>query len=374
MKILILAWAIILLLIPSFTFWGHPQYIDASTLLELISSGCLLSMYCCLQSKNSTWKIISGNVFVLLLLLAFLDVFLLIPPLGVSGVFRMNRNLVDYDEILGYVFKKKNIEGVQQIGRPTSTKESSAKDTIVTIGCSYTFGSGVEALQAWPAQMQSALDDFRVINLGVSGYGGHQFLAMMQQKGFPPQINPKYVIYMAIPDHVRRLVSPPPFYDTPWFILNQGHLEHKGHFMDDFYSRLEAILTRSVFAKNKYYSFSYYYTFRKLREEDIKLYVAVVKELEIIIQKKYGSKFIVVFFPEDKIEFNRNVFAKLSNAGLKIISLEDIISPIFNRNNLMLSEHEHPNAETHRKIGLYLANYIKKDMFRSTVDYSHLNK
>lgn len=67
---------------------------------------------------------------------------------------------------------------------------------ILAVGDSLTYGEGIEAYWAWPAQLERALaPDFRVevLNLGVRGYASEDVLDMLQR--FVPELEADLVVY-----------------------------------------------------------------------------------------------------------------------------------------------------------------------------------
>ncbi len=76
---------------------------------------------------------------------------------------------------------------------------------IATFGCSFTYGSEVEAPDAWPAQLDAMRDDLEVLNFGVPGYGPDQ--ALMRFLRVRDSIDVDEVWLGLLPVTVMRLVS-----------------------------------------------------------------------------------------------------------------------------------------------------------------------
>lgn len=55
-------------------------------------------------------------------------------------------------------------------------EHAGASTRILAYGCSYTYGSEVQPEETWPNQLSGLLEDARVVNLGVPGYGVDQAL------------------------------------------------------------------------------------------------------------------------------------------------------------------------------------------------------
>jgi len=76
---------------------------------------------------------------------------------------------------------------------------------ILTVGGSFTFGQEVGALESWPAQLDQALADVEVANLGVGAYGLDQALLRLRRDGRP--LAPDEVWLGLMPEATARLVN-----------------------------------------------------------------------------------------------------------------------------------------------------------------------
>jgi len=98
----------------------------------------------------------------------------------------------------------------------------SGAQRIATVGCSFTFGFGVEESETWSAQLEERLDDTDVINLGVLGYGQDQSLLRLQEDG-PWNDAGVLVLGLVARTSVRNLAAVSPFsgvaFPKPRFVL-----------------------------------------------------------------------------------------------------------------------------------------------------------
>ncbi|MBX7182157.1 MAG: SGNH/GDSL hydrolase family protein [Bacteroidia bacterium] len=85
--------------------------------------------------------------------------------------------------------------------RITTHKPISAKQSIYILGCSFTFGSGLEDSSTFPYLLQQNTNTYRVLNLGVGGYGIAQ--AYLELQKLPLDSNDK-VVYAFIGEHHQR--------------------------------------------------------------------------------------------------------------------------------------------------------------------------
>jgi hypothetical protein len=88
---------------------------------------------------------------------------------------------------------------------PLSRERAEGVRRIATVGCSYTFGQEVGALESWPAQVDQALAEVEVANLGVGAYGIDQALLRLRRDGRP--LAPDEVWLGIMPEATARLVN-----------------------------------------------------------------------------------------------------------------------------------------------------------------------
>ncbi len=80
----------------------------------------------------------------------------------------------------------------------------SRKGTVVIVGCSYTFGDGVEDDATYPYLLGSKYwPDFKVINAAVSGWGPAQVYLRIEEI-LAKEPEPRLIVYAMIPDHQHR--------------------------------------------------------------------------------------------------------------------------------------------------------------------------
>jgi hypothetical protein len=94
---------------------------------------------------------------------------------------------------------------------------------VMAVGCSFTWGAGVESEQAWPRQLSRILG-VDVANLGMGSYGSVQAFQTMVRNA---DLTPKVVVYAFIENHLRRNLSPCAPNYVP-FCLPVSYLEREG--------------------------------------------------------------------------------------------------------------------------------------------------
>ncbi len=83
------------------------------------------------------------------------------------------------------------------------------KKSVITAGCSFTFGSYIELEDTFAYKLQQYTNR-KVYNVGISGFGPQQLLWQIQHDDFFNKkqiIEPEYYIYTFISDHIRRMYA-----------------------------------------------------------------------------------------------------------------------------------------------------------------------
>ncbi|MGN0005244.1 MAG: hypothetical protein ACI37Z_04670 [Candidatus Gastranaerophilaceae bacterium] len=79
-------------------------------------------------------------------------------------------------------------------------------DNIFIFGCSYAYGGPLEADEIFSAYLAEDTK-YSVYNFAYGGWGIQHFLALLENYDFSSIKSPKYVIYVYMSDHVRRMYS-----------------------------------------------------------------------------------------------------------------------------------------------------------------------
>jgi hypothetical protein len=166
-------------------------------------------------------------------------------PIRLSGDWLMER-----DDEMGFVPKRNGSTEIRHLdsglryhiftdGRSARVNAAGAQTPshvdIVTLGCSFTWGHGVESEQTYAQQLGQILNA-PVANFGMGSYGSVQsFQALMRNA----DLKPKVVVYGFIQDHLRRNLSPcapnyvpfclPVSYlkrENDWVVLQPPHMEY----------------------------------------------------------------------------------------------------------------------------------------------------
>lgn len=193
------------------------------------------------------------------------------------------------------------------------TKNSSEKKSSSTLflGCSYTFGEGLNDHETFSSQYAQLNKNIEVINYGTPGYGPNDILYEIQTnapRAAAKVSNIKTVVYTALADHIERTTCSfryclqfidfsPSRVNSPMYRLNSNHqIIFEGTFIEHFpwsqpwlkYSSKSALLRASNLLS------------WPTTENDILLTVLVLKEIKKeLIQRWKVEQFIVALYPQE---------------------------------------------------------------------------
>jgi hypothetical protein len=243
--------------------------------------------------------------------------------------------------------------------RVTPQRGEEADTAVVFLGCSYTFGEGLQDTQTYPYVVGTELGDaYQVFNLGVSGYGTHQVLAMIENGRLDSifqRYKKVYVFYMALEDHIRRSGGYAPW-DTrgPRYVLKDGAVTYTGSFAANKSwprKRMDAL-----FQKSNLYEKIINMPTDAQRKRLTDLYIALIDKANKILQQKYHSNLVLITWMEDKsfkTEFDAH--------GLQVIDP----SPYFpdfatNKEAYKIKNDGHPNARADALLAQAVVDYLRR--------------
>lgn len=182
-------------------------------------------------------------------------------------------------------------------------------------GCSFTFGEGLQDNQTLPYFAQQDGKDIEVKSYGVSGYGVHQALAIMQSDRKPTgEIN----FLLTAPWHADRSACIPSYAaGTPHY-----RLAPNGELVRDGFCGGNAITKRSALVASLKTPLHYGGT----QDQQIALYLAIIKQMQAISQAR-GQSFVIGFIKADQDFFqgtnwsNEKIMDTLRQDGIKVIDM-----------------------------------------------------
>ena len=243
---------------------------------------------------------------------------------------------------------------------PPFNNRAGAK-SIVFFGCSMTFGYGLEDDEPFPYVTGVNLHgDYKIYNFGFGGYGTHHMLAALEH-GIASKIikvEPEYIIYTAIPDHLRRILNRKSWGDSdPKYILENGEAKYVGSFNQDksLYNTVSNKVLESMIA-GKFFK-------EQIDNYGIELFGAIVKASRDHAKKLYpNSKFIVIFWGDSyEAEKCRKMKQALTKNGIEIHDIDAMIPKYYTeyqKYQIKPPKEPHPNALACKLIGDYITNKI----------------
>ena len=243
--------------------------------------------------------------------------------------------------------------------RITPQPENPLDDTcMIFLGCSFTFGDGVNDAEAMPYQV-AELSNRKTINLGVSGYGPHHMLAAIEFDLLPDlgDCSGKIAVYQAIEDHVSRAAGLGHVGEIgPRYVISEtGQVVYAGQYGDRLKSNDAGAIWGAVFGKSYIYQ-EYFVERYWVGEDEIELYLAIVAAAKSRLQQKFpGVHFIVLYWDTSDRSHAREIEARLPEIADEYIRVSEIIPGIdADPTSWLLPLDPHPNAKAHRAIAEHL--------------------
>ena len=282
------------------------------------------------------------------------------PILGYAPVKNSRLSVKKYhgDTLLYDVIYSIDANGLRT--HPPSDNEPTS--SVLFLGCSYTFGSGVQDAETMPFFFQQLSKGcFKAINLGYEGYGPHQMLAILEhelEENVVKYLPPEFAIYQAIPEHVGRCVGKNG-YDLygPKYVLNEdSNLIHIGPFHRYFVANFITGLTRSHVLRKSMF------TPQEITLRDIELFVAIVEEAARLFEERHGGQFYVLLWPGDS-DWYPELLSQLRACSVGLIEIEDILPDAREnkaRYRIRSPFENHPDPLTHKRIADYLLHFLRR--------------
>lgn len=245
------------------------------------------------------------------------------------------------------------------------TRGNPLGDTWLFMGCSFTFGEGVEDDETLPARFSEQLGwKANVVNLGASGYGPHHMLRLLETGrlgGVGPPV--KHVIYQAIPHHVLRAVGRAAWdLDGPSYRISGDSIRFAGPFHGSAGIRALKILRRSDLGR----LLDQRYRDMDPSDAEIDLYARIVEKAAALAEKKLGARFSILFWDDDGNRTTKRIFDRLVSTGLPVIRTTSFLTRR-ELDSLRFPHDNHPMPEAFRRLAAGLAAYFGETSNRQPV-------
>lgn len=242
---------------------------------------------------------------------------------------------------------------------------SHPRQTLTTLGCSFTFGQLVNDDETLAARLQLLLPDTKVTNLGVLGFGPHQILPLITE--FPTGVQPaasNTTIYVWMDDHIDRAIGNAVYFTwhpvrSPYWDWGPHGLEERGTFQDritnsnrEFATFLfSKLLMTSALARHLSGELPFRNRDRKENWEKVAQLIQQIQEASR--GPLSSSRFAVVFFPGSRWGRKR-LIPLLSNRGIQTLDYSQLFNgePV---EKFQIPHDTHPNALAYQRVAEQLA-------------------
>ena len=226
---------------------------------------------------------------------------------------------------------------------------------IIFIGCSYTFGTGIEDNEILSYLIYKNTNR-NVLNLGIQAGGLQHFYYLINKNNFfkdnfPESFNPEYVFYTYIPNHIERLNSK--IYPQP-LMVNGYYVRYK---LEDNKLELQKPLLPSFLYKS-FIVKSFLYNCQIARDNEAKeiqddnfaLFNKLLIETRKIMEQKYPNiKFVILRYRtvnDGETAELPDMWDVLKEEGFIILDSEELIGRKFEYNSSdCTADNHHPSVK-----------------------------
>jgi hypothetical protein len=234
-----------------------------------------------------------------------------------------------------------------------------ARSYAIFLGCSFTFGIGVNDDETLPYMFNEFSDQkYKVLNYAAGGYGTHQALAVVENKiTRDPAIANSHnsvAIYYFLADHIRRAAGYSPWdYNGPRYEIVSDSIQHMGPFHKSYSYVIQKLhwiwrqsnLYRNFFDRSKGESSEY----------DVRRVLLMIDRMNRLLNQE-NVDLVVIVTESDYLPMIESFFEQNSIRYLKV---EDAIPDLYTNNEMYRIPYDgHPNKLYNSRLGEYIAKHI----------------
>ena len=254
------------------------------------------------------------------------------------------------------------------------TQSCDTGPTIVFLGCSFTFGEGLNDADTLPQAFADSLNrKKRILNLGFPAYGPQQWLSELQSGLFDSVIGPQRSLFVFLtgPEHAERTACKPYWMRyAPRYAFENDQPLLKGECREGVSLWLEEWLNHWV--AYRWLIEPYRHT---LTHDDVELYIRIMLATIKVAKEKYGVPAIVLY--DHELQLPKNdlqtigfsddaIMQQLKDGGAIVIDVsldkeEAAGAPI------SIPGDSHPSPIANRMRAAILKNYLEQNMSRIPV-------
>lgn len=227
--------------------------------------------------------------------------------------------------------------------RYTKCNEQS-KETYAFLGCSFTFGDGLNDDETLPYYFSKSFDfKCNVLNYGLQGKSSNSALNILNI-GLPKDKEYKHFFYYLISEQILRNL----IYVNTCF---DGYIYIKGNFYKTKYpfSGIVSAFQKSYIFRKIFIYFIYKYN-KKYCDDYM---IESLKEMNRIIEEKYNSKLTIIVYPN---KYSKRFIKKINETNLNLIYLPGYFNS--EKKGYRIKNDGHPTAKANEEIAQILYNYI----------------
>lgn len=239
--------------------------------------------------------------------------------------------------------------------RITPGYDSTKNKYAIFLGCSITFGQGVEDTETMPYYFQKFTKKFNCYNFAVPSHGTNNVLARFQYQSLKNQVREKagrayYIFYW---DHIRRSIGSMSHIgwtaNCPYYYENKdGKLERKGNFIDG--RKFTTAFYQSVYQTNivNYWGLDLPFS---INASHIDLVTDMIEEIKNDYEKQFGNDhFYCVMYPDWEANKDSTLLQLFrDDLKKKNVQFMDLNSFPYTQDKTLGGD-PHPNPETNREI------------------------
>ncbi len=248
--------------------------------------------------------------------------------------------------------------------RVTPQPEKGTNSRILFVGCSFTFGDGVEDDETLPAVVARTLPESGVVNLGHGGYGAANILYMLQRRETfePYRGGDAAMVYVYIPAHVRRSIGSMRIVanygaNFPHYVIEDGNVVRDRTFAyaRPWRQKAYSYLVHEPILKHFNIDLPPAFT-----DEHFRFTARLIAECRNVFRESFPEQeFVVVIYPTETDLFSmRRIVPYLEELGVPCLDYADAFEGRDER--VFLPFDRHPTAEGHRIIGERLAGDLSR--------------
>lgn len=273
-----------------------------------------------------------------------------------TGRHGVTPNLDENFELIGSVTGKRKYRAhytTDPFGRRKAWPEG--KKNILFLGCSFTFGQGVNDEESFPF-LVGKKSGWRTYNAGIPGASPSSILVRVFDQGFPGPLttDETTVVFSLIPDHILRNVGTMSFFRAnptalsyfPYAYMDGETLKMLPSFGDDP-TRVKPLLN---FLANTNFTQAFNLDYPVLGKSEYVLIARVLQAIESNLKKRYPQikNFVVAFFPTGHLRTQyRELRDVLQEENIRVFDYTFVNGPALLRNAFHLKYDGHPSPLGH---------------------------